>query len=168
MKYPESLFSRREFLNGYVAALTACLSAFAAYPVVRFILPWKKEEEPDSIVMSDVPDLQPGEGMAFAYGPSPAILIRMKEVKEGEQEFRAFNAVCTHFDCTCRYLEQSKQIHCACHDGYYDLEGNVTAGPPPRPLKRYELKETKKGLVIAQPGLLEQALKETETDVATG
>lgn len=160
MRYPESLYSRREFLNGYMAALTACLSAFAAYPVVRFILPWRKEEEPDSIVMPEVPDLAPGEGMAFAYGPSPAILIRMPDGR-----FRAFNAICTHFDCTCRYLEQSKQIHCACHDGYYDLEGNVTAGPPPRPLKRYDVKETEEGLKIAQPGLLEE---ESETDVATG
>jgi len=160
MRYPESLYSRREFLNAYVGALSACLAGFAVYPAVRFLLPWKVEPEPDSILLPEIPDLAPGQGVALRYGPVPAILIRM-----ADGSFRAFNAICTHFDCTVQYLEGKEEIYCACHQGYYDLDGNVTAGPPPRPLKRYDVALTEEGMVIAQPGLLQ---KEAKTDVATG
>jgi Rieske Fe-S protein len=161
MRYPESVYSRREFLDAYIAGLGACIAGFALYPVAKFVLPWKIEKEPDKIVMKEPPELAPGEGFTFFYGPSPAILFRMKE---GKQELRAFNAICTHFDCTVQYLEGEGKIHCACHDGWYNLDGDVTAGPPPRPLKRYDVAMTDEGLVIAQPGLLEE---EAKTDAET-
>jgi Rieske Fe-S protein len=159
MRYPESVYSRREFLDAYIAGLGACIAGFALYPVARFVLPWKVEKEPDRIVMNEVPELALGEGYKFMYGPSPAILIKMKD-----GSLRAFNAICTHFDCTVQYQPENERIFCACHDGIYDLDGEVTAGPPPRPLKRYDVAMTEEGLVIAQPGLLEE---ETKTDVET-
>jgi len=159
MRYRESLYSRREFLNAYITAMSACVAAFGGYSAIRFLLPWKEEPEPDSILLPEVPELAPGEAVAFRYGPVPAILIRV-----ADGSLRAFNAVCTHLDCTTRYLPEKKQIHCACHDGYYDLEGKVLAGPPPRPLKRYDVALTEEGLRISQPGLGAKAT----TDVATG
>ena len=50
-------------------------------------------------------------------------------------QFRAFSAVCTHLDCTVQYKADTSQIWCACHNGLYDLSGNVVSGPPPRPLE---------------------------------
>ncbi|TDI85191.1 MAG: hypothetical protein E2O78_04900 [Caldithrix sp.] len=28
---------------------------------------------------------------------------------------------------------------CPCHDGVFDVNGNVVSGPPPRPLQKYEV-----------------------------
>ena len=50
---------------------------------------------------------------------------------------RAFSAVCTHLDCTVQFKTDTSQLWCACHNGTYDLRGNVVSGPPPRGLEQF-------------------------------
>ena len=76
--------------------------------------------------------LPPGKSKLVMYGRVPALVIH---TPEPHSVWRAFVATCTHFDCTVGYSERQNCIVCACHGGYYDLEGNPTAGPPPRPLR---------------------------------
>jgi Rieske Fe-S protein len=45
--------------------------------------------------------------------------------------------VCTHLECTVQFKSDTSQIWCACHNGLYDLSGNVISGPPPRALERF-------------------------------
>jgi Rieske Fe-S protein len=40
----------------------------------------------------------------------------------------------THLECTVQYKTDTSQIWCACHNGLFDLAGNVVSGPPPRAL----------------------------------
>ena len=49
--------------------------------------------------------------------------------------FVALSNICTHQGCAVLYFNH--QIVCPCHSGYYDLNGKVTGGPPPRPLQKY-------------------------------
>ena len=58
-------------------------------------------------------------------------------MRTGDGELRAFSAVCTHLDCTVQFKGDTSQLWCACHNGTYDLGGNVVSGPPPRPLERF-------------------------------
>jgi succinate dehydrogenase / fumarate reductase, iron-sulfur subunit len=51
-----------------------------------------------------------------------------------------YNSTCTHLGCTVRWDGPADQFRCACHGGAFDRSGNVTAGPPPRPMDRYETK----------------------------
>ena len=69
--------------------------------------------------------------MVFKFGTKPGLLIRT-----ADGELQAYNAVCTHLQCTVQYKADTAQIWCACHNGLYDLQGNVVSGPPPRPLER--------------------------------
>lgn len=46
--------------------------------------------------------------------------------------------VCTHKKCTVRFFPKQAQFVCPCHEGKYDLQGNVVSGKPPRPLARYK------------------------------
>jgi succinate dehydrogenase / fumarate reductase iron-sulfur subunit len=52
----------------------------------------------------------------------------------------AFNTTCTHLGCMVHWDEAKKLYLCACHGGQFDEDGNVLAGPPPRPLDRYVFK----------------------------
>jgi len=52
----------------------------------------------------------------------------------------AFSPICTHLGCGVAWDEKQKKFFCPCHGGVYDINGNVLAGPPPRPLTRLELK----------------------------
>ena len=51
-----------------------------------------------------------------------------------------FNTTCTHLGCAVHWDKNKKLFVCACHGGMFDKDGNVTAGPPPRPLDRYIFK----------------------------
>ena len=60
----------------------------------------------------------------------------------------ALAATCTHLDCIVQYREDTKQIWCACHNGVYDLNGRNISGPPPRPLKIFDVKVVKDEIII--------------------
>jgi menaquinol-cytochrome c reductase iron-sulfur subunit len=59
----------------------------------------------------------------------------------GAGKFVAFNGNCTHLGCAYSWRTQGEhagKFFCPCHDGVYDLEGRVLAGPPPRRLDELE------------------------------
>jgi menaquinol-cytochrome c reductase iron-sulfur subunit len=58
--------------------------------------------------------------------------------KDGKQ-FIAFDPRCTHLNCPYYWDKEKQQFLCPCHDGLFDIDGNVTGGPPPRPLDRLEI-----------------------------
>ena len=59
---------------------------------------------------------------------------------EGGEQFTVFDARCTHLGCPLSWSSTSRQFLCACHGAIYDERGEVTEGPPPRPLDRYDWK----------------------------
>jgi len=60
--------------------------------------------------------------------------------RESETSFIAFSANCTHLGCPVRWMEGAELFLCPCHGGVYYKDGNVAAGPPPRPLFRYDVR----------------------------
>jgi nitrite reductase/ring-hydroxylating ferredoxin subunit len=45
---------------------------------------------------------------------------------------------CAHLGCPVRYIDAARSFICPCHGGTYNFEGEVTGGPPVRPLDRFE------------------------------
>lgn len=114
--------------------LTA-LAASVLYPLVRYLIPPKVTEVTHtSVLAGKASEIAANSGKIFAFGGKPAILLRTPE-----GELRALTAVCTHLACTVQYRSDYKHIWCACHDGHYDLHGQVLSGPPPRPLEEYKV-----------------------------
>lgn len=52
----------------------------------------------------------------------------------------AMSNICTHLGCHIRWIADKNQFFCPCHNGVFDISGNVVSGPPPRPLTRYDVK----------------------------
>ncbi len=50
----------------------------------------------------------------------------------------ALSAQCTHLGCLVGWREAEDRFACPCHTGFYDAQGKVISGPPPRPLVRLE------------------------------
>lgn len=112
--------------GGFSASLVSFL-----YPVVRFMNPPAVAEAMvNEASAGSVQDLGVNASKIVKFGAKPVLLIRT-----GETDWRAFWGTCTHLDCTVQYQDSSRQIWCACHNGLYDLNGNVVSGPPPRPLE---------------------------------
>jgi len=127
---------RRTFLDtvlgfGFVSTAISFL-----YPVWRYVIPPAvAEPATDNVIAGKAAAFQANSGALLKFGTKPAILVRTSD-----GEFKAFNAVCTHLECTVQYKADTSQIWCACHNGLYDLSGTVVSGPPPRPLENYSVK----------------------------
>jgi cytochrome b6-f complex iron-sulfur subunit len=138
--------NRRRFLDrllgvGFVSTIVAM-----AYPVWRYLIPPASGEPvTQSVVAAQASQLKANTGMLFKFGSRPGLLIR-----NPDGELQAFNAVCTHLDCTVQYKADTSQIWCACHNGFYDLSGNVVSGPPPRPLERFVVNQRGEDIVVSR------------------
>ena len=126
-------FDRRTFLDALLAVGFVSTAAAIAYPVSRFLIPPASGEAATaSAVAAKAASLKANSGMIFKFGSKPGIVVRT-----ADGEVRAFSAVCTHLDCTVQFKPDTSQLWCACHNGLYDLGGNVVSGPPPRGLEKF-------------------------------
>lgn len=107
--------------NGALVGLGALDRARAAVPV-----------EPRAI--PGAMGLEVGKSLVFEFGGQPCLLVRVDA-----ERFAAFGQKCTHLGCPVVYQAPKKELYCPCHEGYFDMEGKVLAGPPPRPLPRVTL-----------------------------
>lgn len=55
-------------------------------------------------------------------------------------EYTIFDVRCTHLGCPVYWDDKAQTFDSPCHGGVFGKEGDVIAGPPPRPLDRYEVK----------------------------
>jgi Rieske Fe-S protein len=60
--------------------------------------------------------------------------------RKDESSIKAFRNVCTHLSCRVTWEEPDQVYFCPCHDGLFDINGVVVAGPPPKPLEQFETK----------------------------
>ena len=77
-------------------------------------------------------DFAIGEARLIRHGTTPFFVVRMDA-----ERIVALSAVCTHVRCILGFERERKSLVCPCHDGRFDLAGNVLGGPPPRPLANY-------------------------------
>lgn len=125
--------NRRKFLNIVIAGGLFGWIASVVYPVFSYLKPPRiPEANVNSIKAGLASEFPMNEGKIVKFGRVPVILI-----KTNDGEFRAFAATCTHLDCIVQYRSDTKQIWCACHNGFYDLKGRNTSGPPPKPLEEF-------------------------------
>ena len=132
---PDMNEPRRNLLRWLLGGgLSASLISFL-YPAFKFMNPPDiPEASVNEVTAGKVQDLKPNNGKIVKFGSLPVLLVRTTET-----EWRAFSGVCTHLNCTVQYKESSHQIWCACHNGLYNLNGQVVSGPPPHPLEEYSV-----------------------------
>ena len=126
-------FDRRTFLDALLAVGFVSTAAAIAYPVTRFLVPPASgEPATQSASAGRASALRPNAAAIFKFGSKPGIVVRTPD-----GDIRAFSAVCTHLDCTVQFKPDTSQLWCACHNGTYDMAGNVVSGPPPRGLEQF-------------------------------
>jgi Rieske Fe-S protein len=114
----------------------------ALYPVIRYLtpLPLAGPTGPVRLTRAEVSKL---ESEKFAIVPVGRSRVLVFEDSGGE--LHALDAKCTHEGCTVRYKPGDAIIWCACHNGRFDLNGRVLAGPPPRPLAQHGIQRDSEG-----------------------
>ena len=137
---------RRGFLvtlSGAFLSLWALGGAGAIAAYMR--APEHNESSNERVVrIGRLEDLRIGEARLVRHGVSPFFVIRT-----GAENVIALSAVCTHVRCILAYDHERRGLICPCHDGRFDLNGNVVSGPPPRSLPTYEV-STRAGEVFVR------------------
>jgi menaquinol-cytochrome c reductase iron-sulfur subunit len=71
---------------------------------------------------------------AWVSGDAP---VAAYVYRRSASEVIGFDIHCTHLGCPLDYVGAARRFLCPCHGGVFDREGDVMAGPPPRPLARF-------------------------------
>jgi len=142
--------SRQTFLRVALGGAGVFYAAAVGYPIYRYMAsPVERaaqEAAVTEVTLKDAGELPAGSAMMFRFGSKPSLLIH-----HADGSWTALTAVCTHLGCTVQYQEDQQRIFCACHGGVYDAKtgGNVS-GPPPKPLKRYEVKRAGRDVIVSR------------------
>jgi len=62
---------------------------------------------------------------------------------------------CTHLGCTPNWFPAESRFRCPCHGSNFSMEGDVIAGPAPKPLWRVQVTTTAQGDVVIDKGIME-------------
>ena len=148
-KGEEDSINRRGFLGLATWAIGGLIGAGLAIPAVAYIVgpALQATKTQDWIRLGSSAKVEPGLPALFkARIQRKTGWIANEEelsvyVGTGNgREFVAMSNVCTHLGCRVRWIADEQQFFCPCHNGVFDKDGTVLAGPPPRPLDRYEVK----------------------------
>ena len=139
--------TRRRLLNLLLTLSGTAVGAAVLYPVVRYLVPPEVEEATSNQVTLDFgpAEIGPNSGRIFRFGSRPGLLVRTPG-----GELRAFDATCTHLDCTVQYRDDISHIWCACHNGHYNLQGQPIKGPPPRSLPEYQVQVSGEEIIVSR------------------
>ena len=165
----QAAMSRQKLLTGATVGLGALMSVIIAVPVtVAVLAPSFKTIKEYSIDLGPTtlyPAAKSGEipwhAVTFESRPDDISGLSRRLVyvrNDGNDKFTAIANTCMHLGCPVQ--ANATGFACPCHGGQYDSQGRRIAGPPVRPLNRYETSVTDKGhLVLGQLYAMDQSLK---------
>lgn len=128
--------TRRRFLGWLSRAFLGLWGLGAAAVVGAYLkAPERGERVAERLVrVGLLDDLRIGEARLVRHGVTPFFVVRLDASR-----VVALSAVCTHVRCILGFDRERRALVCPCHDGRFDLAGNVLSGPPPRALSAYEV-----------------------------
>jgi Rieske Fe-S protein len=151
--------SRTDFVKATVGVLGTIMGAAIGLPAIGYLIsPATKSQESDAWI-----ELGPLENYPIGT-PTPFSFTRTKingwektvnsygvfvlRRSEADNDVLALSNICTHLSCRVNWVEDEQEYACPCHDAQFNVDGEVTNGPPPRPLDRYETKVEEGNLLI--------------------
>jgi Rieske Fe-S protein len=141
--------SRKSFLKIATLALGGLMSAVLAIPAVSYIVgpSLQTKSTQEWIRLGSVRKVETGSPTLFktkierrSGWIANELELSVYILTVNGSDFVAISNICTHLGCRVRWITDQQQFFCPCHNGIFDKEGKVLAGPPPRPLDRYEVK----------------------------
>lgn len=139
---------RRSFLEKLTACIGGIIGFASGIPLIGFaIAPAFKKGESKWVDLGLVARLKNSQFKKVDYtftakdGWVKATKKRSVYVTDiGNGEWNVFSRTCSHLGCLVRWNEQRGEFLCPCHGAIFDKNGTVIAGPPPRPLQKFDVK----------------------------
>lgn len=128
--------TRRGFLDWLMAACAAVTGLAASIPALLYLWPvTRKGPGSDRKHIAGAENLAPWESTTEVLSGQPVILLRTNN------GYQAYSAACTHLGCIVHWSQDKRAFLCPCHAAAFDTDGKVIDGPPPAPLRPYDVTE---------------------------
>ncbi len=138
--------TRTKFLSGVAVAGGAVLTAAILVPIAGFAgadaVKTPKAQWVDIGPVSNFPD---GQTTSIAVSGQSEWSDARVFVRNKDGQILAIWNRCAHLGCPVEYFKGGDNFVCPCHGGAYNSLGLVVAGPPPRPLDRFNIKVVNSG-----------------------
>jgi menaquinol-cytochrome c reductase iron-sulfur subunit len=138
--------ARRRFLSWTVAILGTFVGVALGIPIIGYAISpalrregqqWANAGSLDSLTVGQPTkvdyQLQRQDGWIQTTSLRSAWVVR-----QADGSLVVFDPRCTHLGCPYSWDTVTKRFLCPCHGGVFAADGTVLAGPPPRPLDRYQ------------------------------
>lgn len=132
--------TRRRFCQATGVAACALATGGAAVVSADFLRPRVLFEPATTFTVG--PPESIGVGAVIDDTEHRAFVIRLAD------GFRALSSVCTHLGCITRFQPDQDQIACPCHGSRFAMDGEVVAGPAPRPLRWLQMALSERGEIM--------------------
>lgn len=125
---------RRRFLSQAVMGFGLLFGmGTLALRFIQFLVPSPKPKRYNAVLIGGEARVPLGEAVAMDLGGQKIMVLRTDE------GVAAFSRRCTDLGCLVSWSKEREQFVCPCHQGVFDKAGRNIAGPPPRPLDRFEV-----------------------------
>ncbi len=140
--------NRRGFFAAVAGIIGGIIGVVLGVPAIAYLLdPAFKSNAKDTWVsVGKLADMKVGQPYPFSFAivevngwertatSHGGFVIRKSD---SPNDMIIFDSRCTHLGCTVNWEANAKAFICPCHNGKFNINGAVVAGPPPRPLDRY-------------------------------
>jgi cytochrome b6-f complex iron-sulfur subunit len=129
---------RRRFLSQAVMGFGLLFGmSTLAMRFFQFLVPSRQARRYESVLIGNESLIPLGGAIPMELGGQKILVLRTNE------GVAAFSRRCTDLGCLVSWNREREEFLCPCHQGVFDKTGQNIAGPPPRPLDRFQI--VKKG-----------------------
>jgi cytochrome b6-f complex iron-sulfur subunit len=138
---------RRSFLNYCIGFSLFGFGGMVAYSFGRYLFPPEAlgAEAEGEVVRISLGEIPVGTAKIVRYKGEPSIVVRASE-----KSIHVLSAVCTHLGCIVKWDSAKTALVCPCHAAFFDVNGNVIAGPAPRPLQSLPVTIAQDEIIIGE------------------
>ena len=152
--------SRRGFVKVVAAFLGTVMGAVIGLPAIGYIIsPTLRPKQSNTwIPLGPLKDYPIGAPKPFSFTRSQingwektVNSYGVFVVRKDENQVLVLSNICTHLACRVSWHPDQQHYVSPCHDGHFDILGEVVSGPPPRPLDECVTKVEDGNLSIQYP-----------------
>ena len=153
-------FNRRDFFKIVTALIGTLMGTIIGVPAIGFLIsPALRAKETEAWVpLGPLSKYPIGVPRLFSFTRSQingwektVTSYGVFVIRKDENQIRALSNICTHLGCRVSWHADIQNYVSPCHNGHFDIVGNVVSGPPPRPLDEFVTKIEDGKLYIQYP-----------------
>lgn len=143
---PNSHLSRRDFVAVVTAFLGTIMGAVIGLPAIAYLIhpAGARSSSENWIPLAPLEKIPVGVPTLYTFtrtkvnGWEKTVTSHGVYVLRSEDnQVRVFDNTCTHLSCRVAWKPEVEEFVCPCHNGRFDINGNIIEGPQPRPLDTY-------------------------------